>query len=46
VKSIKYYAFPSSVKEAMSLLLDRKYKAMALAGGTLVAKTLPEESMR
>ncbi len=42
MKSIKYYAFPSSVKEAMSLLLDRKYKAMALAGGTLVAKTLPD----
>jgi len=42
VKNIKYYAFPSTVKEAVALLLNKKYKAMALAGGTLVAKTLPE----
>ncbi|OGR68316.1 MAG: hypothetical protein A2081_01855 [Elusimicrobia bacterium GWC2_61_19] len=42
MKNIKYYAFPSNVKDAVALLLDKKYKAMALAGGTLVAKTLPD----
>ena len=42
MKNIKYYARPSSVKDALALLLDRKYKALALAGGTLVAKTLPD----
>lgn len=41
MKNIKYYAFPSTTKEAVALLLNKKYKAMALAGGTLVAKTLP-----
>ncbi|OGS10551.1 MAG: hypothetical protein A2234_01335 [Elusimicrobia bacterium RIFOXYA2_FULL_58_8] len=42
MKNIKYYAFPSTTKEAVALLLNKRYKAMALAGGTLVAKTLPE----
>lgn len=42
MKNIKYYAYPSTVKEALSLLLNKKYKAMALAGGTLVSKTLPD----
>ena len=42
MKNIKYYAYPSTVKEAMSVLLNKKYKAMALAGGTLVSKTLPD----
>jgi len=42
VKNIKYYAYPSTVKEALAVLLNKKYKAMALAGGTLVAKTLPD----
>lgn len=42
MKNIKYYACPSNVKEALGLLLNKKYKAMALAGGTLVAKTLPD----
>ena len=42
MKNIKYYAFPSTTREALALLLNKKYKAMALAGGTLVAKTLPE----
>lgn len=42
MKNIKYYACPASVKDALALLLDKKYKAMALAGGTLVAKTLPD----
>ncbi len=42
MKNIKYYAFPSTAKEAVALLLNKKYKAMALAGGTLVAKTLPD----
>ena len=39
---IKYYAFPRTVKEALAVLSNKKYKAMALAGGTLVAKTLPD----
>ena len=39
---IKYYAFPQTVKEALALLLNKRYKAMAVAGGTLVAKTLPD----
>ena len=42
MKNIKYYAYPSSVKDALAVLLNKKYKAMALAGGTLVAKTLPD----
>ncbi|MBI4350511.1 MAG: FAD binding domain-containing protein [Elusimicrobia bacterium] len=42
MKNIKYYACPSKVKEALSLLLNKRYKAMALAGGTLVSKTLPD----
>jgi len=42
MKNIKNYAFPSTTKEAVALLLNKKYKAMALAGGTLVAKTLPD----
>ncbi len=42
MKNIRYYACPSSVKDALALLNSRKYKAMALAGGTLVAKTLPD----
>jgi CO/xanthine dehydrogenase FAD-binding subunit len=42
VKNIKYYASPATVRDALSILLNRKYKAMALAGGTLVAKTLPD----
>ncbi|MEK7721393.1 MAG: FAD binding domain-containing protein [Elusimicrobiota bacterium] len=42
MKNIKYYAYPSSVKDALAMLLNKKYKAMALAGGTLAAKTLPD----
>lgn len=42
MKNIKRYAYPSTVKEALSVLLNKRYKAMALAGGTLVAKTLPD----
>ncbi len=42
MKNIKYYAFPAGIKAALTLLLNKKYKAMALAGGTLVAKTLPD----
>ncbi len=42
MKNIKHYAYPSTVKEALAVLLNKKYKAMALAGGTLVAKTLPD----
>lgn len=42
MKNIKYYAGPAGVKDALSILLDKKYKAMAVAGGTLAAKTLPE----
>lgn len=42
MKNIKYYASPVTVREALAILLNKKYKAMALAGGTLVAKTLPD----
>ena len=42
MKNIKYYAYPATVKEALGVLLNKKYKAMALAGGTLAAKTLTE----
>ncbi len=42
MKNIKYYVCPSTVKEALAVLLSKKYKAMALAGGTLVSKTLPD----
>ena len=41
MNNIKNYAFPRTVKEALTLLLNKKYKAMAIAGGTLTAKTLP-----
>lgn len=43
MKNIKRLAFPSTVKDAMNILLDRKYKAMVMAGGTLVGKTVPEK---
>jgi CO/xanthine dehydrogenase FAD-binding subunit len=42
VKNIKYFSFPGTPKAALSALLDRKSEAMAVAGGTLAAKTLPE----
>jgi CO/xanthine dehydrogenase FAD-binding subunit len=42
VNNIKYYAFPRTVAEAMVLLSNKRYKAMAVAGGTLVSKTLPD----
>lgn len=41
MKNIKHYAFPSSVADAMSILMNRKYKAIIMAGGTLVGKTIP-----
>lgn len=42
MKNIKYYAGPAGVKDALSILLDKKYKAMVVAGGTLAAKTMPD----
>lgn len=42
MKNIKYYAGPAGVKDALAILLDKKYKAMAVAGGTLAAKTMPD----
>ena len=42
MKNIKYYSFPETPKEALAGLLSRKTEAIAVAGGTLVAKTLPE----
>lgn len=42
VKNIKYYSFPETPGAALAGLLNRKIEAMAVAGGTLVAKTLPE----
>ena len=42
MKNIKYYAYPSTTREAVALLANKKMKALALAGGTLVAKTLPD----
>ncbi len=41
MNNIKYYAFPSSVADAMNILLNRKYKALVMAGGTLVGKAIP-----
>jgi CO/xanthine dehydrogenase FAD-binding subunit len=42
MKNIKYCSFPETPKAALVCLLDRKVSAMAVAGGTLSAKTLPE----
>jgi carbon-monoxide dehydrogenase medium subunit len=42
MKNIKYYSFPETPKAALAGLLNRKAEAIAVAGGTLVAKTLPE----
>ncbi len=42
MKNIKYYSFPKNPKAALAGLLNRKAEAVAVAGGTLMAKTLPE----
>ena len=42
MKNIKYCSFPGTPRAALAALLNRKSEAMAVAGGTLVAKTLPE----
>ncbi|MBU2573337.1 MAG: FAD binding domain-containing protein [Elusimicrobia bacterium] len=42
MNNIKCYSFPRTPKEALSVLLNKKANAIAVAGGTLVAKTLPE----
>lgn len=42
MKNIKYCSFPETPREALAGLLNRKAEAMAVAGGTLAAKTLPE----
>ena len=41
MKNIKHYAFPSEIEDAMAILLDEDYKALVMAGGTLVGKTIP-----
>lgn len=41
MKNIKHYAFPSEIDDAMAILLDEDYKALVMAGGTLVGKTIP-----
>jgi len=42
MNNIKYCSFPETPKAALAALLDRRAEAMAVAGGTLVAKTLPD----
>lgn len=41
MNNIKRYSYPRTPKEALGVLLDKKASAIAVAGGTLVAKTLP-----
>jgi CO/xanthine dehydrogenase FAD-binding subunit len=41
MNDIKYCSFPTTPKAALAGLLDRKVEAIAVAGGTLTAKTLP-----
>ena len=41
MNNIKHYAFPSEIDDAMAILLDEDYKALVMAGGTLVGKTIP-----
>ena len=40
MKNVKYCCFPKSVKNALELLDDKKNKSIAVAGGTLIAKSL------
>jgi len=42
MNNIKYCSFPETPQAALAWLLNRKAEALAVAGGTLVAKTLPE----
>lgn len=42
MKNIRYYSLPETPKAALAALLNRKAEAMAVAGGTLAAKTMPE----
>ncbi|MBI4803032.1 MAG: FAD binding domain-containing protein [Elusimicrobia bacterium] len=42
MNNIKRYSFPRTPKAALSVLLNKKANAIAVAGGTLVARTLPE----
>ena len=45
MNNIKYCSFPGTPKAALAELLDRKREAVAVAGGTLTAKTLPETAV-
>jgi len=45
VNNIKYCSFPGTPKAALAELLNRKHEAVAVAGGTLAAKTLPETAV-
>ena len=40
MKNIEYCCFPKSVEEAIKLLNDKKHKSIAVAGGTLIAKSI------
>ena len=40
--NIKYYSCPGTPRAALGELLSRKASAIVVAGGTLVAKTLPD----
>ncbi|MCK5106700.1 MAG: FAD binding domain-containing protein [Elusimicrobiales bacterium] len=40
MKNLKYCCFPQSVEEAVKLLSDKKHKSIAVAGGTLIAKSI------
>ena len=44
MKNIKYYAFPSTAKEAVALLLNKKYKAMAVADLAAALRQAKEQS--
>ncbi len=40
MKNLEYCCFPKTVEEAIKLLNDKKHKSIAVAGGTLIAKSL------
>ena len=40
MKNLKYCCFPKTVEEAVKLLNDKKHKSIAVAGGTLIAKSI------
>ncbi|MCG2725046.1 MAG: FAD binding domain-containing protein [Elusimicrobia bacterium] len=40
MKNLKYYCAPKTIEDAVKLLCDKKCKSIAVAGGTLIAKSL------